>query len=110
GTRVMYTGDVVPLTSDRDGGPYYLQTRAHEAVDAARTNAGEGRWINDPRGSGRRANSRFVLYRGRACVELTRDVQADEEIFVSYGGTYWRYQGNAAAPLRPRGVGGRITS
>ena len=78
--RVDYTGDRVPLASDRDGGSYFLQLSVGVAVDAARTNCGEGRWINDPRGTGLAANSEFVLYTPpggtrTACVRTLRPVK-----------------------------------
>ena len=98
GTRIDYTGDRVPLDSDTDGGVYFLETKRREAVDAARTNCGEGRWVNDPRGSGHQANAEFVLYtppggRRTACVRTHRLVKRGEEILVRYGQQYWRYHG-----------------
>ena len=107
--KISYTGDLIRLTSDEIGGPYVLETRAHqngasEAIDAARRNSGYGRWVNDPRGTGLRANAKFVLFTppGRrtriASVETTRPLLAGEEILVSYGQTYWRY--HQAAPQR----------
>ena len=98
GHRIAYTGDRIQLLSDQVGGPYFLEVRAGEAVDAARTNSGEGRWINDPKGTTDRANCRFVLHtptagERTACVELTRNVSKDEELWVNYGAAYWRYHG-----------------
>ena len=100
GTRIDYTGDRVPIIGDADGGPYVLQISKHVGIDAARTNAGEGRWVNDPRGTDQRANSEFTTYTppGRprqACVRTLRPLQKGEEMLVKYGGTYWRYQGAA---------------
>lgn len=112
--RIDYTGDRVPLHSDSDGGVYFLQYRKNLAVDAARTNTAEGRWVNDPKGSGRAANSEFVLFtppggQRRGQIKLTRDVAAGEEILVSYGGDYWRFhlktKGKRKAPRQ-----GRITA
>ena len=96
GSRIDYTGDRVPLDADDDGGAYFLQTKIGEAIDAARTNAGEGRWANDPRGSDQRACAEFVLYTPRggvrtACLRTTRLVKKGEEILVKYGAQYWRY-------------------
>jgi transposase InsO family protein len=95
--RIDYTGDRVPLESEHDGGTYFLQLSQHEAIDAARTNAGEGRWVNDPRGTDAQANSEFCLYTPpgqprRACVRTLRPIQRGEEILVKYGAAYWRYQ------------------
>ena len=97
-TRINYTGDRVPLSAAADGGNYFLEISADPgiAIDAARTNCGEGRWVNDPRGTGSTANSEFVLYtpRGKprqACIKLTRLVPAGEEILVKCGDKYWRF-------------------
>jgi hypothetical protein len=95
-TRLLYAGDLVPLASERDGGPYFLELTKRTAVDAARTNAGDGRWVNDPRGSGKRANCKFAVHRGRASVQTTRALAAGEELLVSYGGGYWRYHAGQA--------------
>ncbi len=47
-TRIDYTGDRVPSSAAADGGNYFLETRKDvESIDAARTNCGEGRWVND---------------------------------------------------------------
>lgn len=97
GTRILYSGDRVPLDSEDDGGAYVLQLTKRIAIDAARTNAGEGRWVNDPRGSALTANAEFVLYTppGKprvACVRTLRQLEKGEEILVKYGKDYWRYQ------------------
>jgi hypothetical protein len=106
GKNIPYTGDAICLRSDQAGGPYVLATRTDRAgntsgVDAARRNAGYGRWVNDPRGTGKQANSKFVLHTPRdsqqriASVRTTKAVAEGEEILVAYGNTYWRYH---AAP------------
>jgi len=102
GTRIDYTGDIVPLSASKDGGTYFLQLTKKKAIDAARTNAGEGRWVNDPRGmtdaAGRplEANSDFVLYTPpgkprQACVRTRRRIERGEEILIKYGQQYWRF-------------------
>ena len=93
---IDYTGDRVPLAGDADGGVYFLQTKANEAIDAARTNAGEGRWVNDPRGTAQTANAEFSLYtppggQRRAGLRTTRPILKGEEILVKYGAGYWRF-------------------
>jgi hypothetical protein len=60
-TDIPYSGDLVELRSDRDGGVYYLELTQRLAVDAARTNAGDGRWTNDPKGTAKDANCAFVI-------------------------------------------------
>ena len=96
GYSIDYTGDRMVLDSDRDGGVYFLQLTENTAVDAARTNAGEGRWVNDPKGGPSSANSAFCVHTPpggsrRACIKLTRAVAKGEEILVAYGAGYWRY-------------------
>lgn len=115
GTTIDYTGDRVPLRNEDDGGVYFLQTKSDEAIDAARTNAGEGRWVNDPRGTDRTANAVFTLYtppgrQRRAGLRTTRPIVKGEEILVKYGAAYWRFQrpkskakGRPRLEARPRG-------
>ena len=108
--KVDYTGDRVPLNSDNDGGVYFLETKKTEAIDAARSNAGEGRWVNDPRGTAQAANAEFTLYtppggQRRAGLRTTRPILKGEEILVKYGAAYWRFQHRKAQPrarARPR--------
>ena len=111
GHTIDYTGDRVPLDDDTDGGVYFLQTKSDEAIDAARTNAGEGRWVNDPKGSNRAANSIFVVYtppggQRRAGLRTTRPILKGEEILVKYGAAYWRFHRpksvRAPQQIRPR--------
>ena len=105
GTRFSYTGDEVALNG-RNGGSYMLQLTNRSGIDAARTNAGEGRWINDPRGTGRDAHCEFVVYTppGQArigSVRTLRPIQAGEELLVQYGREYWRSYNNAQ-PIKQR--------
>jgi hypothetical protein len=117
GHRVPYTGDLIGLTADSKGGAYVLETRAGEGIDAARRNAGVGRWVNDPRGTrgpnGRplHANCEFVLYtppggeQRVAAVRTLRSIPSGEELLVKYGDEYWRYhltQQRAAKRTPPR--------
>jgi RNase H-like domain found in reverse transcriptase/Reverse transcriptase (RNA-dependent DNA polymerase)/Integrase zinc binding domain/Chromo (CHRromatin Organisation MOdifier) domain len=87
-----YTGDLRKLGPD-DGGPYYLELRDGIGVDAARTNAGDGRWVNDPRGTGLRANAHLGPQRdgkgmaGRIIAD--RKIRPGQEILVRYGQRYW---------------------
>ena len=93
GTRFAYTGDRIPLNGNA-GGIYVLQLTKKIGIDGARTNSGEGRWVNDPRGSGRDANCEFVAYtppgQVRNCyVRTLRAIQIGEELLVKYGIQYW---------------------
>jgi hypothetical protein len=103
-----YTGDLLRLRSESDGGPYALALNTREAIDAARTNTAPGRSANDPRGSGTRPNSEFVVnpqYRtGR--LRATRPIKKGEEVFVAYGSDYvWANQldtdATASDPVSP---------
>ena len=106
-TSIDYTGDRVPLASDADGGAYFLEIARGVGIDAARTNAGEGRWCNDPRGTDATANAAFSLYTppGKprtACVRTLRPIKMGEEIMVKYGSGYWRYRGARQQTPRSR--------
>ena len=90
--RIDYTGDRVALDGV-NGGAYYLQLSRATAIDAARTNSGEGRWMNDPRGSARDANCEFRVWTPPGlprigCVRTTRPVAAGEELTIAYGAKY----------------------
>ena len=83
----LYTGD---WAWEDAGDTYLLEVTKDKIIDAARTNAAPGRWANDPRGSGRRANARFS-YNSRtqtAMIKATRVVMKGEEILVNYGPNY----------------------
>ena len=112
GTSIDYTGDRVPVRGIKDGGVYFLQLNEQIAIDAARTNAGYGRWVNDPRGSGLRANAKFVIHtppggRRVGCVRTLRLVKAGEEICVPYGLDYWRFYAAQPPVKQPRKRAGR---
>jgi Reverse transcriptase (RNA-dependent DNA polymerase)/RNase H-like domain found in reverse transcriptase/Integrase zinc binding domain/Chromo (CHRromatin Organisation MOdifier) domain/Aspartyl protease len=96
-----YSGDRVRLdVAGGTGGPYVLQVKRGVGIDAARTNAGYGRWANDPRGSGKPANAAFRVSTadgGRACLRTTRAVARGAELLVPYGAGYWRAQPEALA-------------
>ena len=99
-----YTGDQLILRTDQSGGPYALQLTQREAIDAARTNSGYGRWANDPKESGDRPNAEFVINRNNRTGRLrsTHYVQKGQEIFVSYGPSYWNAFGiEAQLKVRP---------
>ena len=86
-----YTGDYLIPLRDNVGGPYALQIKRSLLIDAARTNTGAGRWVNDPRGSLHGPNASFVLNTARQTGRLkaSKAIQAGQEIFVSYGQAYW---------------------
>ena len=108
---IPYTGDRILLQRDAAGGPYVLETKHGEGIDAARRNCGLGRWVNDPRG-GRdddghqlRANCEFVLRTPRggervAVVRTLRPVEKGEELLVKYGSDYWRFHASKAPAVK----------
>ncbi len=97
GHTFPYTGDDIVLADDQQGGPYVLQTRRGQGIDAARRNCGVARWVNDPRGAAdengrpRQANCEFVLYtppggqQRIASVRTLRPILSGEELLVKYG-------------------------
>lgn len=95
-----YSGELIRGNDPNVGGPYYLglRVRGGAAIDAARTNSGDGRWVNDPRGikdrNNRpiRPNCYFATQAGSLTAKLRalRDLAPNEELFVSYGAEYWK--------------------
>ena len=92
-----YTGDLIETDAGRDdangfeGSHYVLELSERVAVDAARTNTADGRMVNDPRGSGRRANVRFSVdqQRKRVTLRATKAIGVGEEFLLSYGRSFW---------------------
>ena len=108
GHNLPYTGDLVELGSENEGGgQYVLELSKTRGVDAARRNAGVARWVNDPRGAegldGRplRANCKFVVHtvkgtsRRIGAVRTLRPILKGEELLVQYGADYWRFHAGA---------------
>lgn len=111
----VYSGDLIRGKSDDVGGPYFLSIRMRGggAIDASRTNTGDGRWTNDPRGmktpGGRpmKPNCHFVTVSGSWSAKLRtlRAIATGEELLITYGDAYWkaiRKFGPTARPPRPR--------
>jgi hypothetical protein len=107
--RVPYTGDLIATEGGLRGGPYVLETRRGQGIDAARRNAGLGRWVNDPRGAvdedgkPRKHNCEFVLHTPAgggqrvAAVRTLRPIVRGEELLVRYGSEYWRFHADPTA-------------
>lgn len=97
GVITEYTGDLVPVRGDDgeadefQGSAYVLELTRTLALDAARSNTAEGRMVNDPTGSGKQANARFCINQRAKTVTLraTRPLKKGDEVFVSYGDSYW---------------------
>jgi transposase InsO family protein len=93
----LYTGEL----RHGGGGAYYLALRmagGDANIDAARTNTGDGRWVNDPRGMVPRVRPNCELAGAAgstsARVRATRRIKAGEEFFLAYGPAYWRAMGH----------------
>ena len=94
-----YTGDTTsdvnaPGSSARYIADMGLDEEGNDfIVDAARTNVATGRLINDPRGSGHRANCQFEYIPGEddiIRVVATRPIRKGDELLLSYGAGYWK--------------------
>ncbi|HWA35056.1 MAG TPA: SET domain-containing protein [Cyclobacteriaceae bacterium] len=81
---------------DQDGyNAYLLRLNRTTAIDARRSKS-PGRYANDAAGfvrvPGLRNNAEYLTYGNRCFIEATRKIKKGEEIFVSYGGEFWRLQ------------------
>jgi len=115
-----YTGDLKEggyedPSDPTEGGPYQYGFSSRKSIDAARINSGPGRWINDSRGSGNRANTRFVPnpqldLEGlpQVTIRTTRAIQAGEELYIPYGADYWRYYGAKRSRKRLHALGIKV--
>ena len=86
-----YTGDLMAHDDVNKESRYILQLTNDVSIDAARTNCDSGRMVNDPRGTGRQPNCKFVYDRRtkRASIRTTCRVKKGEELLVAYGNEYW---------------------
>ena len=60
----MATSELQDRVQRSLGSSYVIELSERVAIDAARTNTADGRLLNDARGSGLRANVRFVANHG----------------------------------------------
>jgi uncharacterized protein len=74
-------------------GGYYLYITKRNCIDAQYTTWAHGRYANDAAGvsriEGLRNNARYEIRKGEAFIIASRNIKAAEEIFVSYGKSYW---------------------
>jgi hypothetical protein len=92
-TVSQYTGDLYRSLSDSNKkSDYILEINRARFIDAARTNSAPARMANDPRGTGKIANCKFVANQriGEASLVTLRPVKKGEEFLVSYGVNYWK--------------------
>lgn len=117
GRRILYTGDLIPLAQEEQGGPYVLQIDRTHGIDAARANTGEGRWVNAPAGTRLRSNCEFAVHDGKACLVTKHALPAGTELLVGYSAGYWsshrarlrREAEAAAAAAQPRAALNALT-
>jgi uncharacterized protein len=97
---VKYDGDrvtwkeCVRRNENQEGyGGYYLYINSRKCIDAQHTLWARGRYANDAAGlnrvNGLRNNAKYEVVKGEAFIVATRNINAGEEIFVSYGKSYW---------------------
>lgn len=91
GERITeYSGKRVVSRDPNYGGPYVLETSNYHFIDASKTNVdGLGRYINHQ--PERKANTKFVVHRGKANMDTTKAVKKDKELFVPYGEEYFKH-------------------
>lgn len=104
GTRISYRGErMTPQAVDQRYPGNTLATYVYcfdnprhgnrrECVDARSTQAGLGRWVNDPHGTRKRPNAIWVHPTDTdpwPALMLTRDIRSGEEILAEYGDEYW---------------------
>lgn len=74
-------------------GSYYLFISKRICIDAQYTIWAKGRYANDAAGlcriAGLRNNSNYEIIKGNVFIKASRNIKAGEEIFVSYGRSYW---------------------
>jgi hypothetical protein len=85
-------------TVDKDS-RYVLQVGKNRFIDAEKPLNPVGRYINDPKGTGKRANVRVSASRtteraGRQTVPvMTRTkIKPNTELFMSYGKDFWQHK------------------
>ena len=75
---------------------YLLRLSRTHAIDAQPLRSGKGRYANDAMGLARvmglRNNAEYLIYGDRCFIEATRNIEAGEEILVSYGRAFWTLQ------------------
>jgi SET domain-containing protein len=74
------------------GYSFYINSR--RVIDAFYTPNELARYANDAKGlfrkEGLKNNCSYVIYNHRCWIQAERPIKAGEELFVSYGASYWR--------------------
>lgn len=81
-------------TAQTGYGGYYLFITKKRCIDAQYSEWAQGRYANDAAGlsrvEGLRNNARYEIINKEAYIMASRNIKAGEEIFVSYGRSYWK--------------------
>jgi SET domain-containing protein len=74
-------------------GDYYFFLSKTKCIDAQHTLWAKGRYANDASGltrvEGLRNNARYEFVNKEVVIRASRNIKSGEEIFVSYGRSYW---------------------
>ena len=95
---VEYKGEIIDwkeyekrVKEDKDGYLFYIHKQ--RCIDAFGTPQYKARYANDAEGlsrvKGLRNNSVYEIFGDKCYIVATRDINAGEEIFVSYSKDYW---------------------
>ena len=97
GTRIVeYTGKITTwkdVNHDDGSNVYIYYLKRYHVIDARHHTKVLARYANDARGlqrpKGFRNNSQYVNDENRIYIQALRDIDAGDEILVSYGKEYW---------------------
>ena len=98
GTRITeYKGKLQPWkeVKDEDGhNSYIFKLNSRLAINAINYLKTFGRYANDARGVGRikglRNNADYIVEGNKCYLDAIRNIKKGEEIFVEYGGNFWK--------------------
>lgn len=90
--RVMTWKQAQALPDEHNGYVFWFSNS--RVIDAWNTEEGVAHFANDAKGIVRAPgvvnNAEYETEKGRCYIVATRDIPAGSEIFVGYGGEYWR--------------------
>ena len=90
--KVMTWKEVEAQVDDHIGYVFWFSN--NHVIDAWKTKKGVAHYANDAKGivrvPGIVNNSEYEIEKGRCYIVATRNIPAGAEIFVGYGGDYWR--------------------
>ena len=91
GERITWAQATDRNDVDKGGYVYFINNK--NCIDAYEYKDTFGRYANDAAGveriPGCRNNSTYDVVKNRVYIRATRNIKAGEEIFVSYGRSYW---------------------